>query len=192
MPSKPTPDQIREFVIAGHGNLPRVQEMLTENPALLNLAQAWSETDHETAIQAAAHTGARQVAEFLLAQGAPLAIPTAAMLGRTAEVERLLAEDPERIHEAGAHGLPLLAHAALSGDVALCVRLYERGARAGVSMALGNAAAGGHAALVRWLLDSARPDLTWKNWQGKTALTVAEEAGHTEIAALLAERGAGP
>jgi ankyrin repeat protein len=191
MPTHPTPDQIREFVSAGHGNLPRVKEMLAENPALLNVAQAWSETDHETAIQAAAHVGARETAEFLLGQGAPLAIPTAAMLGRTSDVERLLAEEPERIREAGAHGIPLLAHAALSGDATLVARLYERGARTGVSFALGNAAAGGHLALARWLLDNAQPDLTWKNWQGRTALTLAEEAGHTALAALLAERGAG-
>jgi len=190
-PTQPTPDRIREFVIAGHGNLPRVKEMLAEDPALLNVAQAWSETDHETAIQAAAHVGARELAEFLLAQGAPLALPTAAMLGRTAEVERLLAEQPERIHEAGAHGIPLLAHAALSGDTALCALLYERGARTGAAFALGTAVASGNLGLARWLLDNAQPDLSWKNWQGKTALTLAEEGGHAEIAALLRERGAG-
>jgi hypothetical protein len=34
----PTLDQIREFVIAGHGDLPKVQAMLADNPALLNAA----------------------------------------------------------------------------------------------------------------------------------------------------------
>lgn len=183
--TEPALDQIRDFVIAGHGNLPVVQTLLAEQPALLNCAYAWSATDHETAIQAAAHVGSRPVAEFLLAHGAPLAIPTAAMLGRRVDVERLLAEDPARSGEAGAHGIPLLAHAAFSGDADLVRDLYARGARAGVSMALAHAAQGGHLALVRWLVANAGPDLTWKNWQEKTALRLAEEAGHAEIAAVL-------
>lgn len=185
----PTAYQIREFVTAGHWDLPTVRAMLAEAPALLNRAHAWTPTDHETAIQAAAHVGHAPIAEFLLAQGAPLALPTAAMLGRRADVERLLAEDPARSGEAGAHGIPLLAHAAFSGDADLVRWLYERGARAGASMALAHAAQSGHLAVARWLVENAGPDLAWKNWQEKTALELAEAAGHTEVAALL--RGAG-
>lgn len=187
----PNVDQIREFVIAGHGDLPKVQAMLAEMPALLDRAYAWSESDHETAIQAAAHVGHAPIAGFLLAQGAALAIPTAAMLGRRADVERLLAEDPARSGEAGAHGIPLLAHAAFSGDAELVRFLHERGARSGASMALAHAAQSGHLAVARWLVENAGPDLTWKNWQGKTALDLAEAAGHGEIANLL-RRAAGP
>jgi ankyrin repeat protein len=190
MMASPTPDQIREFVIAGHGNLPKVQAMLAENPALLNLAYAWSEGDHETALQAAAHVGSVPVAEFLLAQGAPLAIPTAAMLGRQAEVARRLDEDPHQIEALGAHGIPLLPHAALSGAVPLVQMLFERGARSGVSFALSNAVTQGHLELTRWLLQNARPDLGWKNWQDKTALAIAVELGHTELADLLRGHGA--
>jgi ankyrin repeat protein len=182
---QPTPDQIREFVIAGHGNLPVVRAMLDENPALLNLAQAWSETDNETAIQAAAHVGARHVAEFLLAQGAPLTIPTAAMLGRAGDVQRLLAEEPARITERGAHGIALLAHAALSGEVELIALLHRRGATEGASYALGNAVALGHLEAARWLLANAKPDLTWKNYQGKTPLEMASESGNEAMVALL-------
>ncbi|MBL8058186.1 MAG: ankyrin repeat domain-containing protein [Anaerolineales bacterium] len=187
--TEPTADQIREFVSAGHWNLPAVQALLAEHPSLLNRAYAWSETDHETAIQAAAHVGHVPIAEFLLAQGAPLAIPTAAMLGRRADVERLLAEDPARSAEAGAHGIPLLAHAAFSGDAGLVALLYERGARAGASMALAHAAQAGHLAVARWLVEHAAPDREWKNWQAKTALTLAEEAGHTALAELLRQPG---
>lgn len=181
----PTADQIREFVIAGHGNLPKVQALLAENPALLHVAHAWSETDHETAIQAAAHVGALAVAEFLLAQGAELTLPTAAMLGDVATVERLLAEKPERITEAGAHGIPLLAHTVFSGDADLVASLHARGAVAGASMALALAAGAGHTAVVRWLLAHANPDLNWKNWQEKTAREIAQAAGFEEIVALL-------
>jgi ankyrin repeat protein len=185
----PTPDQIREFVIAGHGNLPKVQAMLADNPELLNVAQPWSETDHETAIQAAAHVGARPVAEFLLAQGAPLAIPTAAMLGSAEDVKRLLAEEPARIHENGAHFIPLLPHAALSGDVELIALLHARGATEGAAYALGNAVALGHHAAARWLLANAQPELSWKNYQGKTPLEIATERGDEAMIELLKPGG---
>ncbi|MGQ0600689.1 MAG: ankyrin repeat domain-containing protein [Anaerolineales bacterium] len=187
---QPTPDQVREFVIAGHGNLPKVQEMLAENPALLNVAHAWSETDHETAIQAAAHVGARPVAEYLLAQGAPLAIPTAAMLGRTADVTRLLEEDPARITEQGAHFIPLLPHAALSGDVDLIALLHARGATHDVSFALGNAVTLGHHAAAHWLLSNVQPDLSWKDFQGKTPLEIATERDDAAMIELLKRHAA--
>ena len=71
MPEPLTPEQIRDFVIAAHGNLPRVREMLVANPALLNARHQWAENDWETAIQAAAQVGSAQVAEYLLERGAP-------------------------------------------------------------------------------------------------------------------------
>jgi ankyrin repeat protein len=183
-------DQIREFVLAGHGNLARVQQMLAEAPALLNAAYEWRENDHETALQAAAHVGNRAIAEYLLAQGAPLDICTAAMLGRQAEVERLVAGDPAQIDAVGAHGIPLLTHAALSGDLALVQWLWAHGARAGVSAALHNAVSQGHAEVIGWLLEHGDPDLGWKNYEGKTALTIATDRGREAIARLLREHGA--
>lgn len=178
-------DLIRDFVIAGHGNLARVSALLDAHPELLNAAQPWSETDHETAIQAASHVGNVAIAELLLSRGAPLAIYTAAMLGRRAEVEALVASDPRAVHTLGAHGIPLLPHAALSGDAALFAYLVGQGADAGISFALHSAAAGGHVELARWILAHGQPDLSWTNYQGKTALQAAEENGQTEIAALL-------
>jgi uncharacterized protein len=185
-----TTEQIREFVLAGHGNLARVKEMLAETPALLNAAYQWQDNDYETALQAAAHVGNRVIAEYLLTQGAPLDICTAAMLGRQVEVERFVAGDPAQIGAAGAHGISLLTHAALSGDLALVQWLFAHGARAGVSAALHNAVSLEHAELVRWLLEHGDPDLTWQNYQGKTALTTATERGLEPIAQLLREHGA--
>ena len=183
-------EQLREFVIAGHWNLPRVQEMLAQFPELLNVRYQWGENDYETAIQAAAHVGSAQVAEFLLGQGAPLEICTAAMLGRIPEVERLLAEDPARINARGAHAIPLLAHAALSGDTTLAQMLVEHGAQEGLSFALSNAVSKGHFDMTRWLLENGKPDLAWQNYEGKTPLTIATEAGNEALAALLREQGA--
>ena len=184
------PEQIREFVIAGHGNLAAVQALLAAEPRLLNVANEWSPGDTETAIQGAAHVGSRAVAEYLLAQGAPLELPTAAMLGRRAEVERALAADAAAIHARGAHGISLLSHAAFSGDAALVATLYQAGAREGDTMALANAVAVGAKAVAAWLLENADPDLAWTNWQGRTALDVALERGDEATAALLRSYGA--
>ena len=185
-----TTDQIREFVIAGHGNLAAVQALLAAEPRLLNAANEWSPGDTETAIQGAAHVGSRAVAEYLLDQGAPLELPTAAMLGRWEEVARALAADPAAVHSRGAHGIPLLCHAAFSGDVALVASLYEAGARDGDTMALANAVAVGAKGVAAWLLENADPDLAWTNWQGRTALDVALERGDEATAALLSSYGA--
>ena len=183
--STPSEEAVREFVIAGHGNLERVQQLLAEQPALLTMAYEWRSDDRETALQAAAHVGSRPVAEYLLANGAPLDICAAAMLGRTEAVEQFLHTDPDLIRAVGAHRIPLLTHAALSGRVELVSLLVQRGATEGMSSALSNAVSRGHVDLTRWLLENGHPDLTWKNFQGKTALDIATERGNHELVELL-------
>ncbi len=190
-----TVEQIREFVIAGHGNLEAVRALLAAEPRLLNAANEWGPGDTETAIQGAAHVGSREVAEYLLEQGAPLELPTAAMLGRREVVEQMLAADPAAIHSRGAHDIPLLCHAAFSGDADLVAMLYEAGAREGESMALANAVAVGTRAVgtravAAWLLENADPDLAWTNWQKQTALDVAVARGDSRMADLLRSYGA--
>ncbi|MFH1184654.1 MAG: ankyrin repeat domain-containing protein [Chloroflexota bacterium] len=182
-------DQIRDFIVAAHGNLPRVREMLIKHPGLLNARHYWSESDSETAIQAAAQTGSVPVVEYLLERGAPLDICTAAMLGRKDDVQRMLDEDPRRIEARGAHGIPLMPHAALGGNVQLAKMLYARGATTGTSHALGNAVMHGDARMARWLLENAKPDLSWKSYEGKGLLTIAKETGKQEMLTLLREYG---
>ncbi len=159
---------VREFVIAGHGNLEKVKKMLEQNPELLNATYAWSETDHETAIQGAAQVGSVSVARFLLEKGAPLEICTAAMLGLQDDVERRINNATDDINSKGAHGIPLLPHAAWSGNLELVQYLFLRGAKTGSSSALHNAIARGHYDLVAWLVEKASPGLNSKNFQGKT------------------------
>ena len=66
--NQPTADEVREFVIAGHGNLAKVKQMLANHPSLLNMAHEWRPGDTETALQGAAHVGSREVAEYLWAR----------------------------------------------------------------------------------------------------------------------------
>lgn len=173
---------------AGHFDLDKVKSMLADDPALLNAAYAWSETDHETAIMAATQTGNRAIAEYLIEQGAPVDIYTASMLGQREVVTEMLGEKPELIQTRGVHGIPLLAFASLSGDVELVQILMERGAAEGASFALHNAVSRGFEDVVRWLLDNTQPDLHWKNYEGKTALAVAQEQGNTTLIELLQSR----
>jgi uncharacterized protein len=182
-------DIVREFVIAGHGNLEKVRKMLEENPELLNASYAWSETDHETAIQGAAQVGSATIATYLLERGAPLEICTAAMLGRRDEVERRISDMSDSINSKGAHGISLLPHAAWSGDLELVQFLFRNGAKTGSSSALHNAVTRGYYHLVVWLVENASPDLNSKNFQGKSPLSVAVERKHETIAQLLRDRG---
>lgn len=111
-----TQEQIRNFVLPAHGNLEAVRQQLAAEPRLLN--EKFEEFD-ETALEAASHVGNRPIAQFLLDQGAPMNIYTAAMFGLTEEVVQFLDETPDLVNGNGVHGISLLYHAALSGDVAL-------------------------------------------------------------------------
>jgi uncharacterized protein len=182
-------DQIKAFVLAGHNNLEVVKTMLAEQPELLEAGFVWGQLpdgspDNETALQAAAHMGKRDIALFLLAQGATLEITSAAMLGDVAAVEVFLAADAALIRAKGAHGITLLIHAVMSEDSALVGSLIERGATTGASMAVNIAVSIGDLEMVRLLLAKTTPDLAWKNFRGKTALDLA--ADQPEVLALLA------
>lgn len=187
----PSAEEIREFVIAGHGNLDKVRQMLKEQPSLLNTAHEWRPGDTETAIQGASHVGNRAIAEYLLEQGAPLEIWTATMLNLRGKVEKMLAADSTQIHAKSAHGIPLLPHAAFNGNIDLFRMLIENGTKDGLSQALSHAAVSGHLDLVKWIVEHEEPDLNWTNFGGKNAVEVAKEQGHEEIAAFLASQETG-
>ena len=187
----PSTEQIREFVIAGHGNLEKVRQMLAENPKLLNVSYRWNENDTETAVQAAAQVGSANVAQFLLKQGAPLEICTAATLGMRDEVERRLTYDPQNANATGAHGIPLLPHAVWSENSRLVQLVFERGAKSGATLALQNAVIRENYEIIEWLLDNAGPDIRARNFQGKTPLEVATERNNERVVELLRRHGAG-
>lgn len=115
------PEQVRQFVIAGHGDLPKTKQLLHGCPELLNAAWDWGGGDWETALGGAAHTGSRAVAKFLLQQGARMDVFAAAMLGELEIVRAILAAQPQQAGAAGPHGIPLLAHARVGGEPAQAV-----------------------------------------------------------------------
>lgn len=177
---------VAQFVGNAHGNLDVVKQMLQENPALLNAV--W-EQFNETAIQAATQTGQRDLAEFLISQGAPVDICTAAMLGDEKRVEDLLNQDPSLAHAKGSHDYPVLYHAALSGNSRIADLLKQHGGGEGKEFALHAAVLSGNADMVNWLLANGIQDVNMRNYENKTPLTVALERGYFDIADMLQSEG---
>jgi len=175
-----------EIVLVSHFNLPRVKELLAEDPSLLNIMyEPWQETP----LGAASHVGNRAIAEYLLEQGAPLTIPTAAMLGRADDVRAFIEANPANVHATGAHGISLLYHAAMSGSLKIVEMLKSYGANLETTgHALQGATNYGHLEMVKWLLaHGADPNIP--DYQNKTPLALAEANGYDEIAAVLEAAG---
>ncbi|GHO64479.1 hypothetical protein KSC_033710 [Ktedonobacter sp. SOSP1-52] len=117
-------EMVHEFVANAHGDLQRVQELLAQEPALLNAAWDWGGGDWETALGAASHMGRRDIALYLLKHGARIDIFAAAMLGQVEIVQTLLQAFPGMVQEKGPHGISLLDHAKAGGEEAALVLTF--------------------------------------------------------------------
>lgn len=115
---------VQEFVGNSHGDLNRVKELLAQEPALIHACWDWGGGDFETGLGAAAHMGRKDIAEYLLENGARLDLFAAAMLGKLEIVKAALTAFPEALQTPGPHGIPLVAHAKAGGDEALPVLQY--------------------------------------------------------------------
>lgn len=109
---------VREVVTVAHFNLQRVRELVDARPALLSASWDWGFGDWETPLGAASHMGNRPIAEYLISQGAPPSLFSAAMLGHLDVVKSLLAAQPGAQHIRGPHSISLLAHARAGGGSA--------------------------------------------------------------------------
>lgn len=118
METKPALDSklVAEFVRVAHGDFARTKELLDQEPNLVNATWDWGGGDFETALGAAAHTGSKEIAIFLLEHGARLDIFAATMLGKLEIVRASLKEYPNAKDVLGPHGIPLIIHAELGGD----------------------------------------------------------------------------
>jgi ankyrin repeat protein len=190
---------INEYVAVSHGSLPRMRELLALYPSLLLVNASWN----ELAVEAGAHTGFKDGVRLQLDQGAPCALPTAAMMGMVAHARALLREDPLRIHECGAHNMPLLWFPAIGGgsveqleiarlllDSGGNVNAHKRG-----QTALHWAARGGHVEMAELLLArgadvGARAWLTTGERETTTPLVLARKGGHAGMIELLERHGA--
>jgi hypothetical protein len=112
---------VEAFVGNAHGDLAEVQRLLGQEPALVNAAWDWGGGDWETGLGAASHMGEREIALFLLDNGARLDLFAAAMLGYVDVVRAALEAHPEWRDAKGPHGIPLIAHALNGGEAAEAV-----------------------------------------------------------------------
>lgn len=115
---------VEEFVGVAHGDFNRVKELLDQEPNLINATWDWGGGDFETALGAAAHMGAKDIANYLLDHGARLDIFAAVMLGKLEIVKATLKEYPNAKDVLGPHGIPLIVHAEKGGDDAKAVLEY--------------------------------------------------------------------
>ncbi|HUG13131.1 MAG TPA: hypothetical protein VMM36_19095 [Opitutaceae bacterium] len=116
-PPKPpavSPEDVQATVGVAHRSIEDLKKLVDATPLLANACWDWGGGDFETPLQAAAHTGGREIALYLLSKGARQDIFAAAMLGQLDFVKAAHAVDP-RAHEIpGPHGFTLL-HCAKSG-----------------------------------------------------------------------------
>jgi hypothetical protein len=113
-PQKPlpfSPELVSEFVKVGHNNLTRVKEMLADHPNLLYATWDGGGGDFETGLEGAGHVGDKDIANYLIGQGARPNIFVLTMLGKTAIVKPILEAFPQLLSSKGPHGYTLLHHA---------------------------------------------------------------------------------
>jgi hypothetical protein len=118
------PELVKEFVGAGHGNLEKTKQMLSANPGLLNASWDWGNGDFEEAIEGAGHMGNRDIALYLIGQGARFNLFVAAMLGQLDIVKPILESYPDLLKSKGPHGLGLIHHATKGGEQSVAVLNY--------------------------------------------------------------------
>jgi ankyrin repeat protein len=110
---------INEFVIASHFDFDKVKRMYGQCSDLLLTRSTWD----EIGVEAAAHMGREDMAGFFIDKGSPVSLSTACMLGMEEEAKRLLVEDPNRVHERGAHDFPVLWYTAFGKERAELLQL---------------------------------------------------------------------
>jgi hypothetical protein len=193
-PRQHDPAVVAEFVSAAHRDFDRVKAMVAEDRTLVVAARDTGNVgigDWETGLNGAAHTGRRDIALFLLAQGARLDVFCAAMLGYRDAVLALLKADPQIANVKGPHLLTLLYHAAIGGDVAIAEAikpLLPPGAN-DFNQALSAAARDGRLEMTRWLLANGATNVNAPDGFRKTPLKIAVEKGFDDVADVLRAHG---
>ncbi len=120
----PTKAEVKEFVEAAHGDLPKLQRMLARNPGLLLMPNG-----NETALGAACQMRRADIIGFLLEQGETMDISAACVLGLTDQVAAFLDADPTLLCKGNkrAHNKHPLYFA--EGQPAVLAMLQARGAK---------------------------------------------------------------
>jgi ankyrin repeat protein len=181
-------DFINNFIVFSHFGFDRVKKLIELCSDLLNTRASWDELP----VEAAAHMGRADIGGLFLDRGASYSICTATVFGSLADVKRMLAEGPRRIHERGAHSFPLLFYTAF-GKPQLETAEYLIGAGADPKedmrgrTVLHTAASAGHLELCRFFLEKGvDPRQKGTSFLGvQDAAEAAELAKHPEVALMI-------
>jgi Ankyrin repeats (many copies) len=182
---------VKAFVGAGHGNFEKVKEMVAKDPKLVLASWDRGGGDWESALQGAAHTGHREIALYLLAEGARIDAFCSAMLGQRDVVLALLKAEPATATTKGPHGISLLYHAAIGGDVeiAKAIKPFLPPNAREYNGALTAAARDGRLAMTKWLLENGVTNVNAVDGFKKTSLKIALEKGFSDVADELRRHG---
>lgn len=115
---------VKDFVVKAHTDLEGVKTLLIQEPGLLNACWDWGTGDFETGLEGAGHMGNKEIAKFLISNGARMNIFCAAMLGHLDIVKNVLTAYPDLKSSKGPHGLQLVHHAKKGGEEAKPVLEY--------------------------------------------------------------------
>ena len=188
---------VKDWIVKAHQRkIDIMKGLLEREPALLQSSWDWGAGDYESAIQAAAHTGSRDMALFLIDRGARFDLFAAAMMGQLALFKATVETYPATLQVRGAHGIPLLSHAILGEAPARSVfdYLLARGVDVNAQSRNGStplmaAVQTGQGEIVRLLL-SKGADAKIKAANGGTALALSLKRGDTAITQALKDAGA--
>lgn len=186
---------VQDTVGMAHFRFDDLRRVAEADPKLVHSVAATT----EGAVEACAHTGRLEIVDYLLELGAPYSLPTAAMRGDAATLRRLLAEDPLRIHERGAHDFALLWYPVIGDHIYIAEQLLAAGAEVEQQHQLGTtalhwAARMGRAELIELFVQhGADPHRLGRKFGGapKTPLDLAREGEHHDAVRLLQDRATG-
>jgi hypothetical protein len=185
---------VTEFVLAAHRDLEKVKAMVAQDPKLVLASVDTGNIgigDWETGLNGAAHMGHRDIALFLLSQGARIDAFCAAMLGYRDVVLALLQADPRTAAIKGPHGFTLLYHAAISGEVAIAeaIKPLLPPEALDFNQAISAAARDGRLDMTKWLLANGVSNVNAPDGFRKTPLKIASEKGYDDVASVLRKHG---
>ncbi|MCB1220781.1 MAG: hypothetical protein H7A35_05075 [Planctomycetales bacterium] len=177
---------IRSFVLPCHFGLDQAREVLKQDSRLVNAR--YFDFD-EAPIEAASHMGRTDIAKFLLGNGAPYTVHCSVMMGHLEAARSFFDADAAQAVRPGAHTIPMMFHAAISGSIPMAELLEQYGGGQDYDWALCGAAGWHHPEMVEWMLGrGADPNYVS---QKKTALDWSLQRGeHQAVLAILRKHGA--
>ena len=180
------------FAAVQSGNVNEVSRLLKADPGLLLVKNERG----ASAVLMACYTGRKEVRDYLLANGAMLALYEAAAAGQLSRVREIVTNDPQAAQSYSPDGFPVVALAAAFGHEDVARYLFSKGADLNAVAsngsgytALTGAVASGHAAIAKWLAESGA-NVNYRYANGYSPLLTAAANGHTEIVRMLLDHGA--